>query len=101
MCFAPRYISGPIARPCTDCRNTASLPVTPWASRVDVKTTKTAVARSAAALAPLVFEMTGVAGLIELLARLEDLHRALLLGRAQRERGGVDHRARDLRPVAF
>src|SRR5436190_87712 len=32
MCFAPRYISGAIAAPCSDCRNRASPRATPWAA---------------------------------------------------------------------
>src|SRR3954470_10485812 len=39
MCFAPRYISGPIAAPFTDCRNTASLPDTPCAPSSGTSTT--------------------------------------------------------------
>src|SRR6185436_5196528 len=34
MCFAPRYISGAIAAPCSDCRNRASPRATPWAASV-------------------------------------------------------------------
>src|SRR5262245_47791380 len=38
MCFAPRYIKGPIAAPLIDCRNSASLPDTPCASATDEQT---------------------------------------------------------------
>src|SRR5579872_2720253 len=102
MCFAPRYMSGPIARPCTDCRYTASLPETPCASSGAASATRTsAPVRSATALTALVLEMATVAGLIELLARFEDLFGAFLLGRAQRQCRRIDHVARDLHPVAL
>src|SRR4029450_5807647 len=44
MCFAPRYINGPIAAPLIDCRNSASLPDTPCASATDEQTTIISVA---------------------------------------------------------
>src|SRR5262245_8283947 len=39
MCLAPRYISGPMAAPFTDWRNTASLPDTPCAPSSGTSTT--------------------------------------------------------------
>src|SRR4029453_14226519 len=44
MCFAPRYINGPIAAPLIDCRNSASLPDTAGAVRTDEQTTIISIA---------------------------------------------------------
>src|SRR5918993_4465462 len=101
MCLAPRYISGPIAWPSSPCRNTASLPVTPWASTpADPSTNRaTNAASPITRLLTLIFFMTGVAGLIEVGPGGKNCVRALLFGGFHRRYALVDEVLGHLHPV--
>src|ERR1700740_2586465 len=107
MCFAPRYISGTIAGPFTDCRKTASLPDTPCALNSGASTTAT---RNVAATAthaprysgdPLVFGVALGARIVNVSTGVEEVLRVPGDGRAERRLAAVDHRFRERRPVAL
>src|SRR5260221_5283734 len=107
MCLAPRYMSGPIAAPLMDCRNTASLPDTPWALTSAVSTPATRMrtrprTRTAAGLsATFVFPVAVIARCIERLPGCEDVSWILRLRRLQQLLAGLDLLLRELHPVAL
>src|SRR6185295_4708654 len=101
MCFAPRYISGPIAAPRTDCRNTASLPDTPCAPTPGTSTSATsAIVRSAVRLrAALISLMARITRDIQSFSGFEHLLGTPGLRRLQHDAAGVDHRLRHPDPL--
>src|SRR5882672_4931833 len=104
MCFAPRYTSGPIARPCSPARNTASLAETPCPSSPTQPMPNSSAVSAAVAivrLLPFIFCMAGVTRCIEVTARCQDAVGILRLGRLEGRLARVDECARHLDPVAF
>src|SRR5258706_13981583 len=108
MCFAPRYRSGPMARPFSPCRNTASLPETPCASRPaasahTMSAVNAAASRQlpAAGLLPLISCMARIACLIEFAARLHDSVLIFCVGSLERLSPPVHIGTRHLDPVSL
>src|SRR5689334_4370841 len=101
MCLAPRYISGPMARPSSDCRNSASLPATPCAHASGAMPITNAAAMAREILrATLILPVAVVAGVVEPLAEVEHLVFVLRFRRAQDVGADLDHFSRDRRPVS-
>src|SRR6188474_2881406 len=102
MCLAPRYISGPMAWPFSPCRNTASLPDTPCASRpTDPRTVSSVTAASPMArLLTLISCMAGIAGLVEAGPGRKNRFRTLLFGGLHRGLALLDEVLGHLHPVA-
>src|SRR5688572_8180379 len=103
MCFAPRYMSGPIALPSRPCKNTASFPDTPCASRP----TEPRPTSSASAASPIVRCRLLLISLMARIARLVDIGTcrenplgALGLGGLDCLDAGVDEGARHFHPLA-
>src|SRR5688572_25013377 len=116
MCFAPRYINGTMARPCSPCRNTASFPATPCASNAAapratnprVRTTRLIVVllralrslRALRASLTLIPFMAGIAGLVDDFADGQNPGGILFLRRGDRGVRRIAERNGKLRPVA-
>src|SRR5215471_21837638 len=102
MCFAPRYISGPIAGPRTDWRKTASFPDTPCAPMSGTSTSASSaiVGRPVHLRAALVPLMARIARDIEGFSCFEHFVGASRLRRPQDDLSRVDHRLRHPDPLA-
>src|SRR5712692_7840575 len=119
MCFAPRYMSGPIALPWSPCRNTASLPETPCASTtpeqiptnraVTISPTKLCLIRivtprsfamSTACSVALILFMAAVARRVDRLPSGEERILVLRLGCPEGHDPGVPECSRPLHPVS-
>src|SRR5688572_32567692 len=102
MCLAPRYINGPIALPSRPCRNTASLPDTPCASRP----TDPSPTSSASAASPiirfllLIAFMACITRFVDRRSGRKDAVGALGLRGLDCLGAGRDKRLRHLHPVA-
>src|SRR5687768_13532547 len=101
MCFAPRYMSGTMARPSRPCRNTASLPATPCASSVAAPAAAMAsVSATRTALLALILFMARITGLVNHFTDRKNPLGILFLRRRQRLARRVAQRDGMLRPVA-
>src|SRR3989338_3806807 len=99
MCLAPRYISGPMARPCSPCRNTASLPATPCASRPAAKPASRMTAARPTTLLALILRMAGVTRVVDVRPRGRDAVGVLRAGRPQRHLRPVHEGPRHRNPI--
>src|SRR5687768_9716145 len=113
MCFAPRYISGTMARPSSPCRNTASLPATPCASTTAPETPPTSAATAPTAskrymasglngtgLLALIAFMAGITGLVDDFSDSKNPLRVLLRRRGHCRIRRIPQRMGELHPVA-
>src|SRR5262245_44237626 len=109
MCLAPRYRRGPMARPSSPCRNTASLPDTPCAptacvaaaasSSVRPIRTRTLLEIFIGRSPALVLAMAVVARRVDRLPGGEHTRGVFLLGRLERRHAGLGHRLRHRHPL--
>src|SRR5688500_19282529 len=103
MCFAPRCINGTMARPCSPCRNTASLPATPCASITAPQAaamSSVQIRRRRRLLLTLISFMAGIAGLVDDFADGQNPGGILFLRRGHRGVRRIAQRDGKLGPVA-
>src|SRR5262245_58801509 len=109
MCLAPRYRSGPMARPSSPCRNTASLPDTPcaptaWVAAAASSSVRPILSRTLLDIfigrsPALVLAMAVIARHVDSLASGKHTGGVLLLSRFERGHARVGHRLRHRHPL--
>src|SRR5688500_7900980 len=103
MCFAPRYMNGPMAAPLMLSTKVASLSETPWArASAGSSRAASAASRVRARVRDRLFDaiglVTGIAGIVQRLARGEHALLVVRRGRLFRDEARVDHVLRVLPP---